>query len=81
MSKKLTPDGLKNLVGIRIKKLRKSRGLSQQQLTNQLQLQGMDCERGVVKRIENGTRFVSDIEIQILSKFFNVSYDYLIDGK
>jgi len=33
------------------------------------------------KRIENGTRFVSDIEVPAFSKLFNVSYEYLIDGE
>lgn len=47
----------------------------------QLQLLGMDAERGVIKRIENGYRAVSDLELQILARFFNVSYQYLIDGK
>lgn len=47
----------------------------------QLQLLGMDAERGVIKRIENGDRAVSDLELQILAQFFNVSYQYLIDGK
>lgn len=45
-----------------------------------LQLRGMDSERGVIKRIENGERFVSDIEIKLLAEYFHVSYEYLIDG-
>ena len=81
MSKKLAPDGKKNLIGARIKHMRKARNLSQEQLTEQLQLLELDYERGVIKRIENGTRFVSDIELQVLAKFFSVSYDFLIDGK
>lgn len=81
MPKKLAPDGSKNLIGKRVRQLRKNLGLSQEQLIGQLQLLDLDHERGVIKRIENGTRFVSDIEIQILANFFNVSYDFLIDGK
>ena len=46
----------------------------------QLQLLGMDSERGVIKRIENGDRAVSDLEIQLLAQYFKVSYKYLIDG-
>lgn len=46
----------------------------------QLQLLGMDEERGVIKRIENGDRAVSDLEIQLFSQFFHVTYEYLIDG-
>lgn len=46
----------------------------------QLQLMGMDAERGVIKRIENGTRAVSDLELRVLARYFHVSYEYLIDG-
>ncbi len=44
-----------------------------------LQLLGFDSERGVIKRIENGDRFVSDIELKALASFFHVSYTYLLD--
>ena len=73
-------DGSKNLVGPRVRQLRKAAGLSQEQLMAKLQLLGMDSERGVVKRIENGDRAVNDLELRLLSQFFHVSYDYLIDG-
>lgn len=81
MAKKLSPDGTKNLIGKRIRYLRKINNLSQEELMSQLQLLGLDSERGVIKRIENGTRFVSDIEVQLFSEFFKVSYEYLLDGK
>lgn len=73
-------DGSKNLIGPRIRILRKARKLSQEGLMAQLQLLGMDSERGVIKRIENGTRAVSDLELRLFARFFHVSYDYLIDG-
>ena len=81
MPKKLASDGSKNLIGERIRALRKEKKLSQEQLIAQLQLMDLDYERGVIKRIENGTRFVSDIELRILAKFFGVTYDFLIDGE
>lgn len=46
----------------------------------QLQLLGMNAERGVIKRMENGDRVVSDLEVRLLAQFFKVSYEYLIDG-
>lgn len=73
-------DGSKNLVGPRVRQLRKAAHLSQEQLMAQLQLLGMDSERGVVKRIENGDRAVNDLELRLLAQFFRVSYEYLIDG-
>ena len=46
-----------------------------------LQLRGFDSERGVIKRMENGTRFVCDTELKILAEYFGVSYDFLIEGE
>ena len=73
-------DGSKNLVGPRVRALRKKAKLSQEGLMAQLQLLGMDSDRGVIKRIENGDRAVSDLEVQLLAQFFNVRYQYLLDG-
>ena len=78
MKRMLTPDGRKNLIGPRVRQLRKERGLSQEALMAQLQLLGMDSERGVIKRIESGTRFVSDIELRLLAEYFGVSYRFLM---
>lgn len=75
-----TKDGNKNSAGPRVRALREKAGLSQEKLMAQLQLLGMDAERGIIKRIENGTRAVSDLEICLLAQYFNVSYQYLIDG-
>ena len=80
MPRLLAPDGSKNLIGSRVRDLRTQRGLSQEELMAQLQLLGFDSERGVIKRIENGDRFVSDVEVKILSQFFGVTSQYLIDG-
>ena len=81
MAKPLAPDGTKNLAGGRIRALRKARGLSQEELMRDLQLRGFDSERGVIKRMENGTRFVCDTELKILAEYFGVSYDFLIEGE
>ncbi len=79
MAKMLAENGKKNLIGPKVRLLRKQRGLSQEQLMGKLQLLGFDSERGVIKRIENGDRFVSDIELKALASFFHVSYTYLLD--
>lgn len=73
-------DGSKNLVGPRVRALRQKAGLSQEGLMAQLQLLGMNAERGVIKRMENGDRVVGDLEVRLLARFFKVSYEYLIDG-
>lgn len=68
----------KNIIGERIKKLRKERKLTQKQLAEKLQLEGHEFSDLTILRIEQGTRFVPDYEIVILAKFFNLSTDELL---
>lgn len=68
----------KNIIGDRIKKLRKERKLTQKQLAEKLQLEGHEFSDLTILRIEQGTRFVPDYEIVILAKFFNLSTDELL---
>ena len=62
----------KNLIGPQIKKLRKSKKMTQKELSEKLQLMGYDFNDLTILRIEQQTRFVSDIELLALSTFFNV---------
>ena len=78
MARLYAPDGKKNLIGPRVRELRRAKGLSQEQMAAQLQLLGMDSERGVVKRIENGSRFVTDVELCLLAEYFQVSVAELL---
>ncbi len=71
----------KNIIGERLKILRKQSGLSQRDLASKLQLAGIDMDKNVITRIETNKRYVTDFEIQALKEIFSVSYDYLIDGK
>lgn len=71
----------KNIIGERLKLLRNASGLSQRDLARELQLLGIDMDKNVITRIETNKRYVTDFEIQALKQLFDVSYDYLIDGK
>ncbi|MBE6759467.1 MAG: helix-turn-helix transcriptional regulator [Ruminococcaceae bacterium] len=66
-----------NITGARIKQARVRAGLSQQQLSDQLELLAVYTCRGSVSRIENGRRAVTDIELDAISKVLNVSLDFL----
>ncbi len=81
MPKPRTETGEKNLIGQRLKTLRKDRGWSQRDLAYQLQLIGMDMDKNVITRIETSKRYVTDLEIRAIARLFNVSYQYLIDGE
>lgn len=80
MPKPRTKTGDKNLIGLRLKDLRKEHNLSQRDLARQLQLTGIDMDKNVITRIETNKRYVTDLELKALTEIFHVTYDYLIDG-
>ena len=80
MPKRSSDNGKKNLIGERLKILRKQNGLSQRDLAHKLELEGLDIDKNVITRIEMDKRYVTDIEIHVISRFFRVSYEYLLDG-
>lgn len=81
MPKPRTNSGEKNLISQRLIELRRQENLSQRDLARKLQLAGFDMDKNVITRIETNKRYVTDIELRALCQVFNVSYDYLIDGK
>ena len=66
-----------NITGERIKKARQKAGLSQKELSEQLETMAVYVCRGSISRIENGERTVTDIEVDAISKALNVSLDDL----
>ncbi len=80
MFKHKLQNGDRNLCGQKIKALRQSMlpKVSQRKLSEMVQLYGVDIDKSAIKRIENGERYVTDIELRIFSKLFDVSSDFLI---
>ncbi|MDD6061707.1 MAG: helix-turn-helix transcriptional regulator [Oscillospiraceae bacterium] len=75
-----TDDGLNNVCGKNIARLRLEIKISQRELADRMQLVGIDVDKNAIQRIECGKRFVTDIEIIAFSKIFNVSFDELLLG-
>ena len=75
--KRIIDSDFQNIIGSRIKEARLNAKLSQQQLSNKLELMAVYVCRGSVSRIETGERAVTDIEIDAISKALNVSLNYL----
>ena len=69
----------KNIVGPKVRALRKENGWTQKALAEKLQLAGFDCTDLTILRIENGTRFVPDYEVKALANIFEISYEMLMD--
>ncbi len=75
-----TENGLNNVCGKNIAKLRTELKISQRELADRMQLVGIDIDKNAIQRIECGKRFVTDIEIIAFAKIFNVSFDELLLG-
>ena len=71
-------DGTNNLCGSRIASLRKKKGLSQRALADALQLEGLDLDKNAIQRIEARKRFVTDIELAVFARYFDVPIDTLL---
>ncbi len=59
------------------KKKHETKSLSRA-LAQKLQVAGLDVDKNTVQRIESGQRFVTDIELVVLSKVLNVSIETLL---
>ena len=68
----------KNIIGDKVKKLRKERGYTQKHLAELLQLEGYEFSDLTILRIEQGSRFVPDYEVVILAKVFGITTDELL---
>lgn len=79
--KNLAKNGRHNLSGEKIAVLRKAMKpkMSQRMLADKLQLSGLDVDKYVIQRIENGQRFVTDIELKAIAAVFKVTTDELLD--
>ena len=73
-------DGNKmNLIGANVAKLRKKLKMSQQKLSNKLELYAVYVCRGSISRIEDRSRTVTDIELYAIAKALNVEITELFD--
>ena len=67
----------KNLIGQKVKELRKKNGWTQKKLAEKMQLEGFEMSDLTILRIEQGKRFVPDYEVVALSEVLGVSLDEL----
>lgn len=73
-----TSTGRNNLCGEAVTRLRVAMGISQRQLADLLQLNGLEIDKNAIQRIEAGKRFVTDIELVHLAQVFHVSCGALL---
>ena len=66
----------RNISGIKLKELRTHAKMSQKQVAEKLQLEGIDLTEKEISKIEHNNRLVHDFELFAFAKIFNVSADY-----
>lgn len=67
----------KNLIGENLKRIRTQLHMTQKQLSQRLELEGVYVCRGSVSRIEDCTRTVTDIELYAIARVLGVTPDEL----
>ncbi|MGN0804966.1 MAG: helix-turn-helix domain-containing protein [Candidatus Coproplasma sp.] len=73
-------DGNKmNMIGANVAKRRKELKMSQQKLSDKLELYAVYVCRGSISRIEDYSRTVTDIELYAIAKVLNVNISDLFD--
>lgn len=78
MKKSYPEGGRRNIAGIRIRELRKARGLTQEDVAELAQLEGYDITRKVVYGSEAGIRVVADYELITFAKILGTTVEYLL---
>ena len=65
----------RNISGNKLSELRKANKMSQRELAEKLQLEGIDLTSKEISKIENNKRLVQDFELFAFAKIFGVSAD------
>lgn len=67
-----------NLCGSRAREARQRAGISQDELSVQLQLRGLQVGQMAVSRMETGKRIVPDYELPIIADALRVTVEWLL---
>lgn len=81
--KRLTTTSTKkcNMIGDKLREFRLEQNLSQQNLSNRLETEGVYICRGSISRIEDGSRTVTDMELYGLSKVLKKPIDSFFENE
>lgn len=67
-------------LGSNLRKIRKARKLTQEQVVARLQLLGIDITRSIYSQIECGTYNIRTVELAALKAIFDVPYECFFEG-
>lgn len=74
-------DGTNNLVGKTVARIRREKHLSQRKLAAKMQLLGFDVDHYFIRRVENGERFVTDIDLVIFARALEVPISAMLSAE
>lgn len=66
-------------IGNNIRRIRESKGMTQEMLAAKLQLQGCDITRSAIAKIEIGQRHLYPDEIILLRRILNTTYEDMLE--
>ena len=78
MNNTIKYNGKLNAIGAKIKEYRIKNNMTQQQLTDKMQLFGIDINKNSLQKIESNNRIIKEYELAVLSIIFNVPTDELL---
>jgi transcriptional regulator with XRE-family HTH domain len=69
----------RNVTGKKIRLIRISKGITQEELCARLNVKGIEIGRSMLSRIENGNREISDYIVKVISEILGVSVQELFE--
>lgn len=79
MFKVKAPDGTNNISGKKLAQIRADKKISQRKLASKMQLLGYDVDNFFIRRVENGERFVTDIDLKIFCEALEIKITDILD--
>lgn len=73
MQKNKKFDGNFNITGKNIKKIRKEKKITQEDLCARMQVMGYQISRSDISKLENGKKFIADFEVSGFATALNIS--------
>ncbi len=71
----------RNIIGRKVRTIRKTKKLTQEELTARIQLRGLNIDRPMLSKIENDSREVYDFEVKAIAEALDISVNELFIDK
>lgn len=78
MFKAKTNTNRNNIAGQKMRQLRLGKGISQRVVADGLNELGLHIDKNAVQRMEAGQRFITDIELNYIAKYFGITISELL---